>query len=112
MKDLTEGLALLAGPCRVADTRIKSSTCGRGASVMDQLTTYCMRHRGYRKAIVAVGHEILLIAHCLLARETTYHELGAAYFDQRHAERTTRRCVRLLEQLGHRVTLEPAPATA
>jgi transposase len=71
-----------------------------------------MRHRGYRKAIVAVGHEILLIAHCLLARETTYHELGAAYFDQRHAERTTRRCVRLLEQLGHRVTLEPAPAAA
>lgn len=71
-----------------------------------------MRHRGYRKAIVAVGHEILLIAHCLLARETTYHELGAAYFDQRHAERTTRRCVRLLEQPGHRVTLELAPATA
>ena len=71
-----------------------------------------MRHRGYRKAVVAVGHEILLIAHCLIGRQTTYHELGADYFDRRDAERTTRRCVRLLEKLGHRVTLEPATVAA
>ncbi len=71
-----------------------------------------VRHRGHRKAVVAVGHEILLIAHTLLARATTYHELGPDYFDRRHRERTIRRCVRLLEHLGHRVTLEPAPAAA
>lgn len=71
-----------------------------------------MRHRGHRKAVVAVGHEILVIAHALIARQATYHELGADYLDRRHAERTTRRCVRLLEKLGHRVTLEPATAAA
>jgi transposase len=70
------------------------------------------RHRGYRKAVVTVGHEILVLAHCLIARGTTYHELGPAYFDRRQADRTRRRCVRLLEQLGHRVILEPAPAAA
>jgi transposase len=71
-----------------------------------------VRHRGHRKAVVAVGHEILVLAHTLLARDTTYHELGADYFDRRHTERTIRRCVRVLERLGHRVTLEPATAAA
>lgn len=65
-----------------------------------------MRHRGYQRAVVAVGHEILVIAHTLIARGTTYQELGPGYFDRRQAERTIRRCVRTLERLGHKVTLE------
>jgi transposase len=65
-----------------------------------------MRHRGYQRAVVAVGHEILVIAHALIARGTTYQELGPGYFDRRQAERTIRRCVRTLERLGHKVTLE------
>lgn len=72
-----------------------------------------MRHRGYNRAVVAVGHEILVIAYHLIARGTTYRELGSSYFDRRHADRTIRRCVRTLEQLGQRVTLQPlalAPA--
>jgi transposase len=70
-----------------------------------------MRHRGYQRAVVAVGHEILVISHTLIARATTYQELGPAYFDRRQAERSIRRCVRTLERLGHKVTIEPlAPA--
>jgi transposase len=70
-----------------------------------------MRHRGYQRAVVAVGHEILVISHTLIARATTYQELGPAYFDRRQAERSVRRCVRTLERLGHKVTIEPlAPA--
>jgi hypothetical protein len=68
-----------------------------------------MPHRGHRKAIVAVGRHILEISYHLLATATTYHELGADYFDRRHAERVQRRCVRQLERLGLRVTLTPAP---
>lgn len=71
-----------------------------------------MRSRGHKKAIVAVAHAILEIAYHLLARETTYHELGADYFDRRDKERATRRYVRCLEQLGHRVTLGPIPIAA
>jgi transposase len=71
-----------------------------------------LRHRGHKKAIVAVAHAILEIAYHLLTQETTYHELGAAYFDRRNAEQATRRYVRLLEHLGHRVTLEPIPIAA
>ncbi len=69
-----------------------------------------MRHRGYRKAVVAVGHEILVIAYHLISRGTTYHELGSTYFDHRQRERTIRRCVETLKRLGHRVTLEAVAA--
>jgi hypothetical protein len=65
-----------------------------------------MRHRGYQRAVVAVGHEILVIAHTLIARGTTYQELGPGYFDRRQAQRTIRRGIRTLERLGHKVTLE------
>jgi len=67
-----------------------------------------MRHRGHHKAVIAVAHAILVIAYHLLSRETTYQELGADYFDRRHAERAQRRAVQTLERQGFRVTLEPA----
>ena len=37
-----------------------------------------------------------------------YNELGADYFDKRHAERAARRHVRQLEALGFQVTIETA----
>jgi transposase len=67
-----------------------------------------MRHRGHKKAVVAVAHRILVIAYHLLSRQTTYRELGAGYFDRRHAERATRRAIQVLERQGYRVQLEPA----
>lgn len=66
------------------------------------------RHRGHKKAIVAVAHQILEIAFYLMRDSCTYQELGADYFDRRHAERATRRHVRQLEALGYRVTIEKA----
>lgn len=70
------------------------------------------RHRGHKIALVAVAHAILEIAWHLLAKGTTYRELGADYLDRRDKDQATRRYVRLLEKLGHRVTLEPAPLAA
>jgi len=64
--------------------------------------------RGKAKAAVAVGHSIWRIAYYLLLRGTTYQELGANYFDERDRQRVERQLVRRLEQLGHKVTLEPA----
>src|SRR2546427_709812 len=67
-----------------------------------------MRHRGHKKAVLAVAHAMLVTAYHGLARQTTYQELGADYFDRRHGERVTRRAVQLLERQGYRVTLERA----
>jgi transposase len=66
------------------------------------------RHRGHKKAIVAVGHQILEIAFYLMRDGKTYDELGADYFDRRHTDRTVRRHVRQLEALGFQVTIEKA----
>jgi transposase len=66
------------------------------------------RHRGHKKAVVAVAHQILEIAYSVMHDDVTYQELGADYFDRRHAERATRRHVRQLEALGYRVTIEKA----
>ncbi len=67
-----------------------------------------MRHRGHKKAVVAVAHAMLRVVYHLLAEGTTYREPGADYYDRRHAERVRRRAIQLLERQGYRVILEPA----
>jgi transposase len=66
------------------------------------------RHRGHKKAVVAVGHQILEIAYYIMRDGVTYRELGSDYFDKRHAERAVRRHIRQLEALGFHVTIEKA----
>ena len=66
------------------------------------------RHRGHKKAIVAVGHQLLKIAYYIMRDGVTYRELGGDYFARRDAERAVRRNVRQLEALGYRVTIEKA----
>ena len=66
------------------------------------------RHRGHKKAVVAVAHQILEIAYYVMHDGVTYQEVGADYFDRRHAERAVRRHVRQLEALGYKVTIDKA----
>lgn len=66
------------------------------------------RHRGHKKAVVAVGHQILEIAYYIMRDGSTYQELGPDYFDRRNRDRASRRHVKQLESLGYRVTLEDA----
>ena len=68
--------------------------------------------RGAKRAAMAVGHTLLVIAYHVLKRGSSYAELGADYLDRLEPERLTKRLVRRLEQLGHKVTLEPAGAVA
>jgi transposase len=64
------------------------------------------RNRGHKKAVVAVGHQILEIAYYVMCHGVPYHELGQDYFDQHHRDRAIRRHIRRLEALGYRVTLD------
>lgn len=67
-----------------------------------------LRHRGHRKAVVAVAHARLRTAYQRLAQGTTYQDPGPDYYERRHTHRVTRRAIRQLEAQGYRVTLEPA----
>jgi transposase len=71
--------------------------------------------RGSKKAAVAVGHSILVIAYHLLEREVPYEDLGEDYYvrDRRcSSEAHAKRLVRQLERLGHKVVLEPLVQSA
>ena len=63
--------------------------------------------RGKQRAIVAVGHSILVSLYHMLAEERDYADLGGNFFDERERELVQRRLVRRLEQLGLTVTVEP-----
>ena len=67
--------------------------------------------RGAKRAIVAVGHSILISAYYVLARNEPYTDLGFDHYQRlEHHDHQVRRLTRQLEALGHRVTLEPLAA--
>jgi transposase len=69
--------------------------------------------RGAKRAIVAVGHTILVLAYHLLRDGTTYADLGDTHFDRRDRAAVCRRTVKRLQALGYRVHIDdPRPAPA
>jgi transposase len=63
--------------------------------------------RGKKRALIAVGHSILVILYYLLKEGSQYADLGVDFFDRLEPERLTRYYVKRLERLGHSVKLEP-----
>jgi transposase len=70
-----------------------------------------VRRKGQKRALVAVGHSILVIAYHVMKRRAGYEELGD-YFDRRSTERLRRRLIRRLERLGLKVVVEPVVQAA
>lgn len=63
--------------------------------------------RGQPKALVAVGHSILVIVYHLLRDQETYHELAPEWLADRQRQRVERRALQQLRALGYAVTLAP-----
>lgn len=63
--------------------------------------------RGGKKAIIAVGHTLLVIVYHLLKDEEDYQELGGNYFDESDRLAVQKRLVHRLQKLGYDVTLTP-----
>jgi transposase len=63
--------------------------------------------RGKKRALVAVGHSLLVIIYRLLKDEVAYSDLGADYFDRLEPARLQRYLVKRLQGLGFDVTLTP-----
>lgn len=63
--------------------------------------------RGKKRAAVAVARSILVIVYHMIRDGTAYVDLGVDYFDKRTQAQTERRLIKRLEQLGHKVILEP-----
>jgi transposase len=64
--------------------------------------------RGRKRAAIAVAHSQLVTAYHLLGGAAAYHDLGAEYFDRLRPDRMKRNLVSRLQNMGYKVTLEPA----
>src|SRR5215471_9338316 len=68
--------------------------------------------RRRKRAIVAVGHSLLVTGYYVLRKRCLYPDLGADYFDRINGEGLKRYLVKRLESLGQKVTLEPRETAA
>jgi transposase len=59
------------------------------------------------RALLAVGHSLLVIIYHLLKHHLEYRDLGPDYFDRLEPERLRRYLVKRLQSLGYNVTLSP-----
>ncbi len=64
--------------------------------------------RGKKKAIIAVGHTILVAMYFIIRDKINYHDLGANYFDERNRSFVIHRAIRRIEKFGLKVILEPS----
>jgi transposase len=64
--------------------------------------------RGKKKALVAVGHKILIMCYHILKYKMPYKELGENYLDVRKKDRIVKSHIKRLTSLGYEVTLKEA----
>jgi transposase len=61
--------------------------------------------RGYKRAVVAIAHKILVAIYHMLSQQVSYNDLGDLYLDKLNKKHLTRNLVHRLERLGYVVTL-------
>ena len=64
--------------------------------------------RGKKKALVALGHKILIMCYHILKYRCAYKELGVDYLDQRRKDKIARSYIKRLNHLGYEVILQEA----
>ena len=65
--------------------------------------------RGKKKALVALGHKILIMCYHILKYRCAYKELGVDYLDKRRKDKIARSYIKRLNHLGYEVILQEAP---
>jgi transposase len=83
---------------------------GRRAGGGDEGTAALLHRIGNKKAAMAAGHSILVIAWHLLANACDYADLGGDYFVRRDADRARQLATAQLQALCYQVTLQPLAA--
>ena len=66
--------------------------------------------RGARKAIIAVAASMLTSAYFILRDGVPYRDLGPTHFDRQHRDKTIRRLLRRLHDLGYSLPHQLTPA--
>lgn len=64
--------------------------------------------RGKKRALVAVGHKILVMAYHIIKNGVPYKELGKDYLLHRREDRIVKNHIKRLRDLGYEVELKKA----
>ena len=67
---------------------------------------------GQKKAALAVAHRVLTIVWHIISEGKTYQEIGGNHYDRLHPERSARRLIRRLQQIGFDVDVKWRTAPA
>ncbi len=62
--------------------------------------------RGKKRAIVALGHKLLVVAYHVLKEKKGFRELGEDYLEHRNKEQIIRYHKSILEKLGCQITVK------
>jgi len=68
--------------------------------------------RGKKRALIAVGHSLLVIFYHMLKYDVEYQDLGVDFFDKREPERLRNYLVKRRQLLGYQVGLTPQTGAA
>jgi transposase len=102
-------------PARKGNTYLKTALCNAAVAASHKRGSFfkAKYHRlktrcGGGRAALALGHKLLVVAYHLIKSGEPYRELGEDYHDRRHIERSARRYVHRLQNLGFTVTITSA----
>ena len=102
-----------SGKTKKANSTLKKTLVQCGRSAANSKNTYLSAQyhriaarRGRNRAVVAVGHSILVICYHMIKNRTSYNDLGADFFKKRSEEAIVNQNVKRLESLGYRITIE------
>lgn len=87
-----------------------AASCGWNTYLSSQYRRLT-RRRGKKRAIVAVGHTLLVIIYHM-RNGLDFRELGQDYLHKLRPQRLTTYLVKRLESLGNKATLAPAEQAA
>jgi transposase len=103
----------LSGTPRKGNAWLRRSLCQAAWAASHTKATYLAAQfrrlaarKGKKRALVAVGHSILVSVYHMLKTQRPYCELGADYLDRIKADQLKRYFLKRLEQLGVQVTVQ------
>lgn len=108
-----------SGKTTKGSTYLRAALVQAGWAASHQKGTYLaakyrrlVKRMGKKKALVAIGHNLLVMAYHILKEKVSYKELGEDYFDRKYLQGQRAKLIRKLESLGLKVTVEELDAAA
>ncbi len=92
-------LKILLVQCAWAATRTK------GTYLRSKYDSLVVR-RGKKRALIAVGHKILIASYFILQDKVAYTELGSEFLQNRNLDKKINRHLKLLKELGVEIEIK------